>query len=263
VNSCLYRGAVRHRRREPVAHEFRYPLFMLYLDLDELPAVFDGRWLWSARRPNLAWFRRADYLGDPRQPLERAVRDLVAERTGVRPAGPIRLLTHLRYFGYVLNPVSFYYCFDAPGRRVEALVAEITNTPWGERHAYVLRAGGDGADRRLQRFRFPKEFHVSPFMAMEHEYGWRFAPPGRRLLVHMENHAPDGKLFDATLLLRRQPLDGRSLAAALLRHPAMTARVGLGIYWQALRLWAKRAPFHPHPLRHPARGPDVAAPLAR
>lgn len=256
MNSCLYRGAVRHRRREPVVHDFRTSLFMLYLDLDELPAVFDGRWLWSARRPNLAWFRRADYLGDPRQPLDAAVRDLVAARTGVRPTGPIRLLTHLRYFGFVMNPVSFYYCFDTSGRRVEALVAEITNTPWGERHAYVLRAPPDGA--RLQRFRFSKTFHVSPFMGMEHEYDWRFSPPGERLLVHMQNHTPAGKLFDATLTLRRQPLGGRALAAALLRHPAMTAQVALAIYWQALRLWMRRVPVHPHP----ARGSDVSAPLA-
>lgn len=131
TQSAVYEGTIRHRRREPTEHEFRYRIFMLYLDLAELPALFDGRWLWSARRPALAWFRRADYLGDPAVPLDAAVRDLVRERTGARPTGPIRLLTHLRYFGYAQNPVSFYYCFSADGSAVETIVAEVTNTPWG------------------------------------------------------------------------------------------------------------------------------------
>jgi hypothetical protein len=256
MNSCIYRGAIRHRRRSPVSHEFRYRLFMLYLDLDELPRVFAGRWLWSVRRPALAWFRRADYLGDPAVPLDRAVRDLVATRTGTRPSGPIRLLTHLRYFGYVQNPVSFYYCFDAAGIRVETIVAEITNTPWGERHAYVLPAQpGDAQERR---FRLAKTFHVSPFMPMDMAYDWRFSLPGRRLTVHMRNLARGEQVFDATLVLRREPLTGRALAAALARHPWMTATVVAGIYWQAFRLWLKGAPFHPHPAIRRLDGPAVS-----
>jgi DUF1365 family protein len=255
MNSCLYRGIIRHRRRSPVSHEFRYNLFMLYLDLDELPHVFAGRWLWSVRRPALAWFRRADYLGDPAVPLDHAVRDLVARRTGTRPNGPIRLLTHLRYFGYVQNPVSFYYCFDAAGVRVETIVAEITNTPWGERHAYVLPA--QPGDAEEQRFRLAKAFHVSPFMPMDMAYDWRFSRPGRRLTVHMANLARGERVFDATLVLRREPLTGRALAAALARHPWMTATVVAGIYWQAFRLWLKGAPFHPHPAIRRLDGPAV------
>lgn len=158
MHSCLYDGWVRHRRFAPRAHAFRYRLFMAYLDLTELDRVFRGRWFWSTRRPALAWFRRADYLGDPSVPLDQAVRDCVERNTGVRPRGPIRLLTHLRYFGYVFNPVSFYYCFDTADTRVETIVAEITNTPWGERHAYVLSARGE----QPLRFRFGKAFHVSP-----------------------------------------------------------------------------------------------------
>jgi DUF1365 family protein len=247
MNSCLYQGTIRHRRTAPVGHTFRYRLFMVYLDLAELPELFDGRWFWSARRPAVAWFRRADYLGDPAIPLDRAVRDVVAERTGRRPEGPIRLLTHLRYFGLVMNPVSFYYCFDRSGQVVETIVAEITNTPWGERHTYVL--GVDPADlgRSVLRFQLAKAFHVSPFLPMEQAYDWRFSPPGSRLVVHLSNLARRGKLFDATLALERQPITGRSLTTMLASHPWMTATVGLGIYWQALRLWLKGAPFHPHP----------------
>lgn len=257
MNSCLYRGTVRHRRFVPVAHEFRYTVFQLYLDLAELPAVFDGRWLWSAHRPAVAWFRRADYLGDPAVPLDCAVRDLVAERTGRRPTGPVRLLTHLRYFGYVQNPVSFYYCYDAVDAVVETIVAEVTNTPWGERFAYVLPADVGGGPRH--HVRLAKAFHVSPFLPMDHDYDWRFSTPGRRLTVHMENHARGRKVFDATLVLRRAPLSGPALAGVLLRHPWMTATVAAGIYWQALRLRLKGAPFHPHPSARSTDGIDLRA----
>ena len=141
--SCAYRGQVRHRRLSPVPHDFRYSIFMMYLDLDEVDRVFDRRWLWSARRPALAWFRRADHFGDSRRPLRDCVADLVAQEAGRRPEGPIRLLTHLRYFGHCFNPVSFYFCYDPAGERIEAVVAEVHNTPWGERHCYVLDPEAD------------------------------------------------------------------------------------------------------------------------
>ena len=137
IKSCIYEGEVRHRRFAPVNHEFRNRLFLMYVDLDELPTLFRRRWLWSANRPNLAWFRRGDHLGPADQPLADSVRDLVAARTGQRPAGPIRLLTHFRYFGFAMNPISLYYCFDAD-EQIESVVAEVTNTPWGEQHCYVL-----------------------------------------------------------------------------------------------------------------------------
>jgi DUF1365 family protein len=245
VKSALYEGWVRHRRFEPVRHEFLYRVFLTYLDLAELPHVFDGRLLWSAGRRNAAAFHRKDYLGDPHQPLDEAVRSLVHARTGTRPSGPIRLLTHLRYFGYCFNPVSFYYCFDAEDRRVEAVVAEVTNTPWAERHAYVVQRDRDG--RSLLRACVPKQLHVSPFMEMNVGYDWRLTTPGERLAVHMINRADGRAVFDATMVLSRREIGGATLARALVRYPLMTAQVTAAIHWQALRLWWRGAPFHVHP----------------
>jgi hypothetical protein len=252
MNSCLYFGSVRHRRFAPVAHAFRYRLFQVYLDLDELDRVFRGRWLWSARRPALAWLRRDDHLGDPALPLKQAVCDLVEQSTGRRPQGPVRLLTHLRYFGYCFNPVSFYYCFDPADRKVDAIVAEINNTPWGERHCYVLAAPHTESQCRLQRFGFPKRFHVSPFLPMDLDYDWRFGVPGARLAVHMINRHAGATVFDASLSLVRRSITGGSLAFALARFPFMTLAVLRRIYWHALILWLKRTPFFPHPRQVPS-----------
>lgn len=218
---------------------------MMYLDLAELPTVFDDRWFWSSRRPAPAWFRREDYLGDPETDLDQAVRETAESLTGFRPAGPIGVLTHLRYLGFVMNPVTFYYCFGSDGETVETILAEITNTPWGERHTYALRGDGDGACGATHRF--AKEFHISPFMDMDHEYAWRFSDPGEKLVVHMENRVAGDKLFDASLSLRRVEMTGLAMAATLVRHPWMTARVAAGIYWQALRLRLKNVPYHEHP----------------
>jgi DUF1365 family protein len=247
MQSALYTGRLRHRRFAP--HAFEYRLCMAWLDLAELDEVFLGRWLWSTRRPALAWLRRADYLGDPRVPLEQAVRDRVELETGQRPRGPVRLLTHLRTFGHCFNPVSFYYCYDATGMQVETIVAEITNTPWNERHAYVLPACMSAAAGANLRFRFGKAFHVSPFMPMEIDYDWRFTAPGDRLAVHMENRRADARIFDATLTLERHTITAASLAGALARYPFASLRVLVAIYWQALRLWLKRAPFHVRPTK--------------
>ena len=247
MHSALYIGWVSHRRREPRRHAFRYPLFMAWLDLSELQRVFRGRWLWGMERRAVASFFRSDHFGDASVPLEQCVRDLVARQTGRRALGPIRLLTHLRYFGYCFNPVSFYYCYDRADREIVAVVAEVTNTPWGERHCYVL----DGACAReaagIRQWRTAKRMHVSPFMPMDLEYDWRLSVPAERLHVHMRCVREGRALFDATLALGRRPLRGAEMAATLWRFPWMTARVVLAIHWQALRLWLKRVAYYPHP----------------
>lgn len=247
MKSCLYTGWVRHRRFLPVPHAFAYSGFWLYLDLAELDRVFRGRWFWSASRFAPARFRRSDHLGDPAVPLDAAVRDLVEAETGRRPEGPIRLLTNLRYFGYVMNPVSFYYCYSPDETRIQTIVAEVHNTPWGEEHCYVLDESQDRGRGRLIRFEHQKAFHVSPFMEMDYSYRWRLSPPGDRLSVHIDSVREGSKWFDVTFLLKRRPISGFQLARVLLKHPFMTGKVTAAIYWQAIRLWLKKVPFVPHP----------------
>jgi uncharacterized protein len=262
VESAIYEGWVRHRRMSPVEHTFRYRFFLAYLDLAELPGVLDPFPGYSARRRAPARFRRADYLGDPARPLDECVRDTVAAAGAPRPEGPVRLLTGLRYLGHTFNPVSFYYCFDPTGRRVEGVVAEVENIPWGERHAYVLGRGE--REGTVLADELEKKHHVSPLMGMDQTYTFRAGTPGERLQVHIESRpreadggagdgaaaAPRGrapKTFDATLSLRRRELSRPLMLGLLARHPANSLGVVARIYAQAARLKLKGARYYPHP----------------
>jgi DUF1365 family protein len=248
THSALYEGTIRHRRFAVRTHEFDYRVAMAYVDLDEVDTLLGGALVRD--RPGLVRFRRSDYLGDPAVPLADAVRALVAERLGTAPTGPIRLLTHLRSFGHCFNPVSFYYCFAPGGERLEAIVAEVTNTPWGERHAYVLPRGeGDGD---VLGGGFDKRLHVSPFMGMDQRYAWRAPAPGPTLSVHIESSEDGRRAFDATLGLRRRPFTRRALADVTARYPAATLRMLALIYGHAVALKLKGVPVQPHPQGQPS-----------
>ncbi len=244
--SALYAGAVRHRRFEVREHVLRYRLALADIDLDELPHLLGGRLV--NPKPGLVRFRRRDYLAaaDPGAPLSTAVRDEVQRQSGSRPAGPIRVLTQLRSYGHCFNPVSFYYCFDPSGSRLEQVLAEVTTTPWGERHAYVIGAETTGSPNILTG-ESEKMLHVSPFMGMDHTYRWRVTAPGKTLQVHIENHHDGRRAFDATLAMRRHALTDRTLSRTALQYPFATLRVLSLIYAQALRLKLKGVPVHAHP----------------
>jgi uncharacterized protein len=239
--SAIYEGTIRHRRFAVRAHELCHRIALVYLDLEELDGLLAGRLV--AGRPGLVRFRRVDYLGDTHLGLADAVRMLLERRTGSAPAGPIRLLTHLRAFGHCFNPVSFYYCFT-PQEQLDAVVAEVTSTPWGERHAYVLERSGEG---QVLAASFAKALHVSPFMGMEQRYTLRAAAPGATLAVHIESRELGALAFDATLALCRAPLTRGGLARVTARYPAATLRVLALIYGHALALKLKGVPLHPRP----------------
>jgi DUF1365 family protein len=249
LQSALYEGWVRHRRHVPHAHAFCYRIYMLYLDLDEIDEVFRGRFLWSVGRRNLAEFRRSDYLGDPATPLGDAIRERVRVETGRAPTGPIHLLAHLRYFGHCFNPVTFYYCYHADGTTLDTIVAEITNTPWKERHSYVLPVASAEHHASAHAWAFRKAFHVSPFLPMDRDYAWRFTEPGASLHVHMDVLRESTREFDATMVLDRRELNAANLARVLLRYPAMTCLRSPAIAWN-LTSCPRRSialPFRPTP----------------
>jgi len=249
VNSCLYRGSVAHRRSAPVEHAFSYGISLVYLDLDELDRVFEGSWLWGSERIRPVSFRRADHLGEAALPLSTCVRALVAERTGRDASGPIRLLTQPRFFGFRFNPASFYFCFAPDAKTLERVVVEVTNTPWLERYCYVLEVGAGG------RAECAKRFHVSPFMGMEQSYRWHVALSAEELSISVQTVERGACCFSAALELERVAISAASLRAAFARSPLQSLRVVGAIYSQAFHLWARGAPFHPHPggLRDPAK----------
>jgi len=220
---------------------------MMYIDLDELPELFAKRACWSVSRPAIARFRRGDHLGPATQALAESVRDLVETETGRRTTGPIRLLTNLAYFGYCFNPVSFYYCFSEDGETLEYIVTEVNNTPWGELDTYVLDCRKRQSSSKAWRFRPVKKMHVSPFIPMDIEYQWALSKPTEHLSVFMANAKHGERFFSASMSLNRKSINGWSLAGVLIRFPFMTFKIIAAIYWEALRLWVKRVPFHSHP----------------
>ncbi|MFI8417592.1 DUF1365 domain-containing protein [Serratia sp. NPDC078593] len=233
MNSCLYHGVLRHRRWQPRVHHFRYHLFMVYLDLDELTTL-DQVGI-RHNRFAAASFYDSDYpLGTP---LKQQALARLETLTGERPAGKVMLLTQLRYLGFHFNPVNFYYFFDQQDV-LRWVLFEVRNTPWNERHYYAV----DAQEKRPTE----KAFHVSPFNPMDMVYHWRFRCPGKTLHMHIENHQAE-KVFDATLMLVRQPLTRPVLKRMLRKIPFMTLKTVVAIYWQALLLWLKRVPIHHHP----------------
>jgi hypothetical protein len=241
--SAIYEGSVEHHRVFPKTHKFSYRLYHLYIDLAEMDNLFlETRW-WRSQSAAPAYFRAADYFPGAGSLSDR-VRALVQERLGFRPDGAIRLLTHPRTFGISFNPVSFYYCFS-PAEELVAVIAEISNIPWLERHCYVLDCRNQ--DPENLRFSLTKAFHISPFMSMKQTYLWQFSVPSKSLSVQMTSREANQTMFTASLQHQRRAITAQGLDALLWRYPAMPLQVIAAIYFQAGRLWCKGIPFYDHP----------------
>ncbi len=248
MESGIYTGTLRHRRFSPARHEFTYPLFMAFLDIDRLPELMQVSPLAGYNQRNWVSYHESDHFGDPAETLrDRILRD--GHQKGVVVAeGKIFLLTHLRYLGYNFNPVSFFYCYDRE-ETLQTIMAEVSNT-FGETQNYWLTPNIERPAGGNKRYRFAKTFHVSPFMKLGHEYDWTFTPPGERLITQSASYENGLQIFDSTLRLERQEWSRRELHRALIRFPWMTAKVITSIHWQALRLLLKRVPI----VRHPGAG---------
>lgn len=243
--SRIYRGTLRHRRFTPKSHTFSYQVWMAWLDLDELPDLFDKVPGFSARRPALARFRREDYLGPVDRPLKTTVREELIRQLGSAPKGRICVLTQLRTLGSLFNPISVYYAFDQQGQ-LAAVLSEVTNMPWRERTRYACFVD---SSRHSHQAYFDKDLHVSPFNPMDMTYRWKFNAPSDVLFLHMENWRDQQCHFDATLMLKAEPATRRVLLKTLARQPLMSLKTVAGIHFEALRVWLKGVPVHNHPKR--------------
>ena len=217
---------------------------MTYFDISKVESLLPDSFLFKVDKPALVSYYRSDYHGDNKLTLDESVRKTVKEKTGTNLEGPIRLLTHLRYFGYCFNPVSFYYCFDKSDKKLEMIMAEVTNTPWNERHCYFITAKKNKSFRQELK----KQFHVSPFWDMEHDYDWYFSDVSDTISVNMINYKDEKKVFDATLSLSvSKKITNLNLFLSVLRFPFSTLMVYLRIHYQAFKLWVKGATFYDHP----------------
>lgn len=240
LNSRLMVGWVQHRRFSPVHHKLNYPLFMASIDLDELEQLEQKVWGFGFKWWHWARFHRADYLGEGC--MKTALQNKVHELTGTRLTGKVTAVCHLRYLGIYFSPVNFYYLYDESGEW-KYLLAEVSNTPWNERHYYAVPSH-PGINNKA--WTHEKAFHVSPFNPISQQYVWRLKPLEQRLFVHLACHRQQ-KEFDASLSMKAQKFSSKNLLKLLIKTPLMAVKVTVGIYWHALKLWIKGAPFYSHP----------------
>lgn len=257
MESALYLGKLRHRRFSPRDHQFTYPVFMAFLDVDRLCDLMRVSPFSAYNRWNCLAYDERDHLGDPQKPLRQRLQEDAA-RNGVElPAGKIFLLTHLRYLGYVFNPVSFFYCYDEAGE-LALILSEVNNT-FGETQNHWLAPESQRPNAAAKRYVTPKHLHIAPVHPMDLEYVWIFTPPGEQIVAHMNTLSDGQPHFDATLQLERRPWNARGLAKAMASYPLMTLKVKATIHWETLCSWLRGLPGPAHAPKLP-RGNGIAEP---
>ena len=244
-SSCLYFGRVMHARLRPFSHRFAYRVFSLFVDLDELPDLSSKLMLFSHNRWNLFSLFDRDFGPRDGRPLKDWIEEKLAAGGIELPDGRVRLLCFPRLFGYVFNPLSVWFCYDAEERLV-AVLYDVSNT-FSEAHGYLFKVAQDREPGQAIEQQCSKKFYVSPFMDMEATYRFRLVEPDARLALRIDQETADGRGFVATHKARQVPLSDLSLLRACFAYPLMTLKVIGGIHWEALHLWRKGARLRPRP----------------
>ncbi|NDV92135.1 DUF1365 family protein [Alteromonas sp. 345S023] len=237
MDSAIYQGKVFHQRFVPTQHKFDYDIYLFWLHLDELADLSESLMHFSATSRARVRFNRDDYLGPREKSLALAVKEKMTQLGANDVEGDIFMLGQLRIWGLYFSPVNFYY-LRTPCGHFSYLLAEVSNTPWNERHYYLV-----DLDKQDDT---EKAFHVSPFNPMDMTYQWHIGQPSSRLSLTM-NCVRDKKEFSAGIRLSRLSLNNTNLSRVMKRIPSMTIKTMVGIYWQAIKLFFKRTPIYDHP----------------
>jgi len=247
MKSCIFKGHVQHERLKPVIHRLNYSLYVYCFDIDELDELDRALPLFGYNRLRPTSIYDEDYLNEEPGTIREKLLRVLASEGYTDDIATIMLVTSARYFNYVFNPVSFYYCFSSDNTLVCA-VAEVSNT-FGERHVYIPRRTGDNTDEFPLRFIAPKEFHVSPFNDLTGTYEFLLSDIRKDLKIRINLYRDNELVFYGELSGDPLPLTTSNQTRILFRHPLVPHLTIPRIYWEAAKIsFIKKLDYHPKPV---------------